>query len=51
MALIGKEDQTELMNKEALRVAKEVADETGKLLAGNICNTNIWINGGERVQN
>ncbi|XP_077994340.1 betaine--homocysteine S-methyltransferase 1-like [Glandiceps talaboti] len=39
---IGMEDKLELMNRQALRLAREVADETGTLLAGNICNTNIY---------
>ncbi|XP_077977138.1 betaine--homocysteine S-methyltransferase 1-like [Glandiceps talaboti] len=41
--LIGKEDLTEKLNREALRMAREVADETGTLMAGNICNTNIYL--------
>ncbi|XP_070556063.1 S-methylmethionine--homocysteine S-methyltransferase BHMT2-like [Ptychodera flava] len=36
------EDKLELINREALRLGREVADETGTLLAGNICNTNIY---------
>ena len=42
MALIGREDELERINKEALRMAREVADETGTLMAGNISNTNIY---------
>src|SRR5260370_23665994 len=30
------------MSRGALRIAKTVADETGPLLAGDICNTNIY---------
>ena len=48
MILINKEDNTELMNRTALQIAKEVAEETGTLLAGDICNTNIWVAGGEK---
>ncbi|XP_070568437.1 betaine--homocysteine S-methyltransferase 1-like [Ptychodera flava] len=40
--LIGKEDCLERMNRAALKMAREVADETGTLMAGNICNTNIY---------
>src|SRR6266481_1723243 len=29
-------------HREKLRIAKKVADETGALLAGDICNTNIY---------
>ena len=48
MILINKEDNTELMNRTALQIAKEVAEETGTLLAGDICNTNISVAGGEK---
>ncbi|KAL5013154.1 hypothetical protein ScPMuIL_007424 [Solemya velum] len=36
---IGKEDQLEALNVKALKIAKDVADSTGTLMAGNICNT------------
>ncbi|XP_077994309.1 S-methylmethionine--homocysteine S-methyltransferase BHMT2-like [Glandiceps talaboti] len=36
------EDKLELINREALRLGREVADETGTLLAGNICNTDLY---------
>ena len=42
---IGKEELLEQMNREALRIADEVSRETGTLLAGNICNTNAYIEG------
>ena len=42
---LGKEELLEQMNREALRIAKEVAQETNTLLAGNICNTNAYIEG------
>ena len=47
MRVIGKEDLLEQLNRAALRIAKEVADNPGEgkeknLLAGNISNTNIW---------
>ena len=45
MALVDKEDDIERSNKEALRIAREVADQTGTLMAGNICNTNIFVEG------
>ncbi|XP_071818892.1 S-methylmethionine--homocysteine S-methyltransferase BHMT2-like [Apostichopus japonicus] len=41
MALIGREADLEKMNRDALRIAKEVSEKTNTLLAGNICNTNI----------
>ncbi|XP_070568403.1 betaine--homocysteine S-methyltransferase 1-like [Ptychodera flava] len=40
--LVGIEDSLENMNRKALKMAREVADETGTLMAGNICNTNIY---------
>ena len=36
---IGREDDLEPLNRNALRIAREVAAEAGALLAGNICNT------------
>jgi len=42
LRVIGKEQILEPLNRQALRIAKEVAAEHGSLVAGNICNTNIW---------
>jgi betaine-homocysteine S-methyltransferase len=43
MRVIGKEDLLEPLNRSALRIAREVADqEPGNLMAGNISNSNIW---------
>jgi betaine-homocysteine S-methyltransferase len=42
MKLIGREDDLEEMNRTAIRLARQVADEHGGLVAGNICNTNIY---------
>eukprot|EP01121_Diplochlamys_sp_Union-15-3_P021967 TRINITY_DN919_c0_g1_i2.p1 TRINITY_DN919_c0_g1~~TRINITY_DN919_c0_g1_i2.p1 ORF type:complete len:349 (+),score=52.78 TRINITY_DN919_c0_g1_i2:82-1128(+) len=44
LKMIGKEDKLEEMNRIALRLAKQVATEKGNdcLVAGNICNTNLW---------
>ncbi|XP_072036077.1 betaine--homocysteine S-methyltransferase 1-like [Amphiura filiformis] len=42
MSLIDREDDIEKMNRKALRMARDVADETGTLMAGNICNTNAY---------
>ncbi len=38
---IGREPELEAMNRQAIRLAREVADEGGALVAGNICNT--WV--------
>jgi betaine-homocysteine S-methyltransferase len=43
MRVIGKEDLLEPLNRAALQIAREVADQRpGNLMAGNISNTNIW---------
>ena len=41
MRTIGREDDLEPLNRNALRIAREVADEGDALVAGNICNT--WV--------
>jgi betaine-homocysteine S-methyltransferase len=43
MRIIGKEHLLEPMNRKALQIAREVADETGTLLAGDLSNTNIFV--------
>src|SRR6476660_2326054 len=45
LRVIGKLDQVETMNRAALAIASSVATETGTLLAGNICNTNVFVPG------
>ncbi|ESP04077.1 hypothetical protein LOTGIDRAFT_230320 [Lottia gigantea] len=42
MRLIGKEHLLERLNVDALKIAREVADATGTLMAGNICNTTLY---------
>jgi betaine-homocysteine S-methyltransferase len=42
LRLIGKEDALEEINRQALRIAAEVAQESGALLAGDVCNTNVY---------
>ena len=42
---IGRENDLEPMNRQALEIAKAVAQDTGTLLAGDICNTNAYIDG------
>ena len=39
MRVIGREDDLEPLNRDAVRLAKEVAAEGDALAAGNICNT------------
>src|SRR5581483_10320223 len=43
LRIIGKEHLLEEMNRQALRIAKEVAAESGALFAGDICNSNIYV--------
>ena len=42
MRVVGKESLLEELNRNALALAKEVADQTGTLFAGDICNTNVF---------
>ena len=42
LRVIGKEHLLERMNRDALAIAATVARETGALLAGDICNTNVF---------
>ena len=43
MRLVGKEHLLEEINRSALAIAKQVADESGALFAGDICNTNVFV--------
>jgi len=42
LKVIGREGSVEEMNRQALAIAGKVAKSTGTLLAGNICNTNVY---------
>jgi betaine-homocysteine S-methyltransferase len=42
LRIIGKEHLLEEINRQALALARDVARETGTMLAGNVCNTNVW---------
>ena len=42
LRVIGKEDILEPLNRQALSIAGRVAQATGTLLAGNVCNTNVY---------
>lgn len=42
LRLIGKEHLLERLNRDALELAREVADETGALFAGDLSNTNVY---------
>ncbi|MGH8250565.1 MAG: homocysteine S-methyltransferase family protein [Steroidobacteraceae bacterium] len=41
MKVVNRERDAEELNRQAVRLAKKVAEETGSMLAGNICNT--WV--------
>jgi betaine-homocysteine S-methyltransferase len=43
LRIIGRERDLERINRQALKIAKEVAAEHGSLLAGNICNTSVYV--------
>jgi len=42
LRVIGREGELEALNRQALAIAKEVAAESGALVAGNISNTNVF---------
>ena len=42
LRLTGMEDLLEPLNLTALRIARDVADRTNTLMAGNICNSTIY---------
>jgi betaine-homocysteine S-methyltransferase len=43
LRIMGREDELEEINRTALKLAKEVAQEGDALFAGNICNTNVFL--------
>src|SRR3712207_1081276 len=43
LRLIGRESDLEPINRQALQLAKAVADESGALFEGDICNTNVYL--------
>ena len=43
MERLGRDNVVEKINRDALRIAREVADENDKLMAGNISNTPLYI--------
>jgi methionine synthase I (cobalamin-dependent) len=47
MRIVGKEHLLEALNRQALAIAKEVAAESGSLFAGDICNTNVFVDDDE----
>ncbi|XP_045163750.2 betaine--homocysteine S-methyltransferase 1-like [Mercenaria mercenaria] len=47
LRVIGREKDLEEINKRALKIAREVADQHGCLMAGNICNSTVYVTGDE----
>ena len=43
LKVVGRENDIDAMNTAALKIARKVADEHGALMAGNICNSTIFI--------
>ena len=43
LRIVGREGDLEEINRRALRLAKDVAAEGDALVAGNICNTNVFL--------
>ena len=48
LRLVGREHDLERLNLAALKIATNVAAESGAMVAGNICNTNVFESGGRR---
>merc|ERR1711976_275344 len=42
LELLGRGDELEKLNRKALQIARQVANETGTLMAGGISNTLIY---------
>jgi betaine-homocysteine S-methyltransferase len=42
LRIVGKEDVLEPLNRQALRIARRVAADADALVAGNLCNTNVY---------
>src|SRR5712664_2077564 len=50
MRIVGKEHLLEQLNRRALELAREVADESGALFAGDLSNTNVFTDNGESAR-
>ncbi len=46
--MVGREDDLETINRKALQIAREVAQESGTLFAGGLSNTDLLIEKGDR---
>lgn len=45
----GREEDLERLNRDALTIARRVADKYGKLMAGGLCNTPLYKEDDERT--
>jgi methionine synthase I (cobalamin-dependent) len=45
MRQIGREEDLEKINRISLKIAREVADDTGTLMAGGLCSTSLYVKG------
>lgn len=43
MRSIGREAEVEDLNRQALKIARKVADRTGSLMAGGVSHTQIYV--------
>ena len=43
MRTIEREDELTTLNKQALRIARDVADSHGKLMAGGLSNSTVFV--------
>jgi betaine-homocysteine S-methyltransferase len=50
LRIVGKEHLLERLNRDALELAREVADENGALFAGDLSNTNVFTDADESVK-
>ena len=50
MRQIGREEDLEKINRIALKIAREVADDTNTLMAGGVCNTNLYVKGNKETE-
>ena len=50
MRQIGREGDLERINRTALKIAREVAEDSGTLFAGGVSQTNIYIKGDQDVE-
>ena len=47
---MGRENDLEQLNRDALKIARNVADDTCSLMAGNICNTTVYTPGDSKSE-